>query len=1073
MEEFQQAYDSLNAAQRRAVDTIEGPVLVVAGPGTGKTQLLGVRAANILQKTDTTASNILCLTFTNKAAANMRERLLRLIGPTAHNVMVRTFHSFAAELMSIYPEYFWNGARLSAAPDAVQLEIVRDILAELPLDNPLALKFAGAFTQLNDVQQVLKLSKEAGLTPQKLDAMVEVNLAYLDIIEPKLADLLAPALSHKKLRTLLAAVESLPDQPIEQNVAPLTSLSTVLKDSLRTAVEQDETTGKTAWTGKWKQRWLQSVDGKKQLFNERQRNAWWRAVADVYGTYRDRLHARGYYDYADMIIEVITQLEQKPAMRADVQERFQYVLIDEFQDTNAAQLRLAHLVADHHTHAGNPNLMAVGDDDQSIFTFNGAELSNMLSFRRMYPGTHIIVLEENYRSSQAVLDTAKLIIEQAEDRLVTREPDISKNLKAVNEPERSGTIEHTAYPTREHQLSAVAKRIAAGWQAEDCSVAVLARSHDTLKRIASLLLKLNVPVRYEQQSNVLDHEAVRQVNLIAGIAIAIGEGHRRTVNHNISELVRHPMWQLSPRALWRLATANFAHPDWLGSLLDSDNKQLAALGNWLIWLSREAPRAPLPLMLEYILGSREGQYLHSPVRDYYAGLREVSNDYLETLSALELLTHLSNEFAARGSARLVDFVRFLDLNRDLGRIVSDETWFMSDEKAVQLLTVHKAKGLEFDTVYVVDATEDIWKPRSGGRKPPANLPLQPYGDSYDDYVRLMYVAATRAKRSLLVSSYYTDATGKELLAAPFVRIALPAATVTGSEADDPITVLETALLWPRLETKNEKALLKDRLQDYSLSVSALLEFLNTATGGPQAFFEKHLLRLPAAQSARMGYGNAIHAAMETAQRLTNSGQFNLETVLDRYEAALGEQYLPPPEYERYLPHGEDVLHELFLAKGYTLPQNAYAEWELSGLELGPARIGGIIDRLHVSGNTLTITDYKTGKPLTSFETRDRTKAIKAWKHTTQLAFYSLLAARSRRFGRYSDVRGEMVYVEAENAKDLIRPYTAASDELERLTKIVAAVWQHINELNFPDTSAYSKDMHGIDSFIEDLLNERI
>lgn len=1073
MEEFAKAYKGLNAAQCEAVETIEGPVLVVAGPGTGKTQLLGVRVANILQKTDASASNILCLTFTNKAATNMRERLLSLIGPAAHNVMVRTFHSFAAELMSMYPEYFWSGARLSAAPDAVQLEIIRDTLAALPLSNPLALKFAGAFTQLNDVQQALKLTKEAGLTPSKLRAMIEVNLAYLDIIEPQLVELASPPLSNKKLPQLLAGVMALPDQPIEHNVAPLTSLGTVLKESLAAAVAQDAATGKTAATGKWKQRWLQTVDGEKQLFNERQRNAWWLALADVYESYREALHSRGYYDYADMIIEVITQLEQRPEMRADVQERFQYVLIDEFQDTNAAQLRLAHLVAEHHTHPSKPNLMAVGDDDQSIFAFNGAELSNMLSFRRMYTGTQIIVLEENYRSSQAVLDTARQIIEQAEDRLVSREPDISKNLRAVNAPKAAGAIEHTAYPTREHQLSAVARRIAANWQEGEGTVAVLARSHDTLKRIASLLLKLNVPVRYEQQSNILDHEAVQQVNLIAGIAIAIGEGNRRQVNHHISELVRHPMWRLSPHALWRLATANFAHPDWLGSLLDSDNEQLAALGNWLVWLAREAARTPLPVMLEYILGTREGQYLLSPIREHYAGMREISNDYLETLSALELLTSLSNEFAAKQNAMLSDFVRFLELNRDLGRIVSDETWFMSSEQAVQLLTVHKAKGLEFDTVYIVDATEDIWKPRSGGRKPPANLPLQPYGDTYDDYVRLMYVAATRAKRSLIISSYYTDATGKDLLAAPFVRIALPPVVVGNEQAGDPIEVLETALMWPRLETRNEKALLKDRLENYCLNVTALLDFLNVSTDGPQSFFEKHILRLPAAQTARMGYGNAIHAALQTAQRLTNNGQFNLDTVLDRYEAALREQYLPPAEYERLLPHGEDVLKQLFETKGYTLPHGSMAEWELNGIQLGAANIGGILDRIDVQDSTLTIVDYKTGKPLLSFATRDKTKEIKAWKHTTQLAFYALLARNSRRFGTYADVRGQMVYIEAENTKDLIRPYIPASDELAQLTQVVQAVWQHVSELSFPDTSAYSADMAGVNAFIEDLLAGKI
>ncbi len=202
MESYKTAYNSLNEAQKEAVDTIDGPVLVIAGPGTGKTQLLSVRVANILQKTDAAPQNILCLTFTNKAAHNMRERLFQLIGVTAYNVVVRTFHSFAADIMSEYPDFFWNGARLTAVPDAVQIEIVQDILAGLPLDNPLARRFAGNITGLNDIQNALKLTKEAGLTPEKLRAIITANLAYIETAESIVVEHLSSTLSFKKLSAL-------------------------------------------------------------------------------------------------------------------------------------------------------------------------------------------------------------------------------------------------------------------------------------------------------------------------------------------------------------------------------------------------------------------------------------------------------------------------------------------------------------------------------------------------------------------------------------------------------------------------------------------------------------------------------------------------------------------------------------------------------------------------------------------------------------------------------------------------------------------------------------------------------
>ena len=1067
MGSFKAAYAQLNDAQRQAVDAIDGPVLVVAGPGTGKTQLLTTRIANILQKTDADPANILCLTFTNKAATNMRDRLQSLIGPTAHNVMVRTFHSFAAEIMNMYPDSFWNGARLMTAPDAVQLEIIREILAKLPLDDPLALKFAGAYTAVSDVQRALQLAKEAGLTPEKLRAIIQLNQAFINIIEPQLVKLLQAPLKSKMLAELQATINKLPEQDI---TAPLISLSTVLKESLNEAVLEDEGTNKTTRTGKWKSRWLQTVEGKKAMWNERKRNDWWLAIADAYESYREVLHHRGYYDYADMLIEVITQLEQNPEMRADIQERFLYVLIDEFQDTNAAQLRLAHLVSDHYAAAGKPNLMAVGDDDQSIFAFNGAELNNTLAFRRSYPNTKIIVLEDNYRSTQAVLDAARAIIEQADDRLVKREATITKNLKAVRPPKEQGIIEHTAYPTREHQLTAVSQRIQQVWNDSEGSVAVLARSHDSLKRIAALLLKAKVPVRYEQQSNLLDNEAVQQATTIAEIAVAIQNGNEATANEKLAELLRHPMWKLTPKALWKLALANYSDPKWLDSLLDSDDEWLATIGSWLVWVAREASHAPLALIVEYILGLREGSYLKSPLHDYFLKLQSVSNNYLETLSAIQLLQALSSEFAAGSTPKLNDFVNFINLNRDMQKVVTDESWFMSGNKAVQLLTVHKAKGLEFDTVFIVDATEDMWKPRAGGRKPPANLPLQHNGDTYDDYVRLMYVATTRAKHTLIASSYYTDEMGRELLATPLIQ-AFTLTTINKETAEDPVVVLENALAWPRLETSNEKALLQSKLENYCLSATGLIHFLDVTSSSPQYFFERHILRLPAAKTANMAYGTAIHSALETAQRLVNSKQFNLDSVLDRYDATLRDEHLPPNEFKRFLPHGQARLRALFKNKDFVLTPGSLAEQSITNVRLGSALIGGKIDRIDLEDKQLRITDYKTGKPLVSFTTKDRSLAVKAWKHRIQLIFYTLLAQSSDRFTKYKTLESQIIYVEAENAGDMLRTYTPSDEELAATRKLIEAVWKRIMKLDFPDISRYSLDQQGIEDFCQDLISD--
>lgn len=1067
---FRSEYDNLNQAQKTAVDTIEGPVLVVAGPGTGKTQLLSLRVANILNKTDTHASSILCLTFTNFAAANMRSRLNSLIGPSAHRVVVRTFHSFAAEIMNQYPDYFWNGAKLSTAPDAIQIEIVRDILASLPLDNPLASRFAGNLTAITDVQKQINLAKEAGLTPAKLSAMIAFNAAYINQVEPLLVDILSPPLSAKRLDGIVEAVNALPDHNVEETVKPLRSLSAVIKDSLASAVHADAGTGKTTNTGAWKKRWIQTVNGKKGMFDERRRNAWWSAVANVYADYRDALHFRGYYDYADMIVEVITQLQQQPDLLASVQERFLYILIDEFQDTNAAQLQLAHLVASHYSNADQPNLMAVGDDDQSIYAFNGAELNNMLNFRHNYPSVETIVLQENYRSTQAVLDSARAVIEQADDRLVNRQADLSKDLKA-NSAAPDGIIEHLQYPTRDHQLLAIAERIADSWGRDSTkSIAVLARGHDSLRRISVVLNERNIPIRYEQQNNILDSEVVQLIFLLAQVVQAIKHGNERETNSLLAQLLRYPVWQVDSKTLWKLATDNYQAPHWMDSLLQSDDESLNALGNWLLWLARNSE--PLPVQVEYFIGIRTGEHMTSPVRAHYLAL-PLTTDYMEALSAVQLLTNLSHEFAEGESASLEDFIRFMQLNAGLDRAVTDQSWFVSGENAVQLMTVHKSKGLEFDIVYIVDAVEDNWQPRSISRKPPANLPLQPYGEQYDDYVRLMYVAMTRAKSSITVSSYSTNEQGKLLLATPLITNALATTEVGGDALDNPVTVLESALRWPRLTSSDEKVLLAGRMEDFYLSATGLLQFLNVANAGPQDFLENQLLRLPSRSSTVMNYGTAVHAGLQTGQQLVNEGLPVLPGVLERFETSLASQHLTQEEFERYLLFGQQMLTSLFEDKGFTLPKGGLAEVTLNDIYVGNARLGGKLDHVLVQNDQLTISDYKTGKPLGSLTTRDQTKVVKAWQHRTQLLFYSLLASSSSRFSGVKHIAGQMVYVEAENPRELTLALTPGQEDMERIEALAVAVWTKVNDLSFPDTSNYSQDMAGITAFEDDLINGKI
>lgn len=1072
MSVFEDEYKRLNTAQKKAVDETEGPVLVVAGPGTGKTQLLSMRVAHIARTRDTKPQNILCLTFTNKAAINMKERIIHLAGSAGAKVTVKTFHSFAGEIMNLYPDYFWNAARLSVAPESVQLDIIESVVSQLPLDNPLALKFAGQYTLLSDIQRCIGLAKDAGLTPDKLRALIDVNLAYIDEIEPKLVNILGQRLSTKVLPELHSRVDALPKQPIDESVYPLVSLSTVLTESLDNAISQDEDTGKTANTSAWKRRWVQAVNGEKGMWKERQRNEWWGELAGVYDVYRELVHERGFYDYADMLVEVIAQLEQHPDMLADIQERFNYVLIDEFQDTTPAQLRLAHLVSDHHT-VNEPNLMAVGDDDQSIFKFNGAELNNMLGFERNYPSAKRIVLLKNYRSTQNVLDSAKRVIEQAESRLVKQDKTLSKDLVAEDPPEDQGKIEAVSYSSSELQLSEIARRIQSAYKPKK-EIAVLARGHDSLIKMSGILQQLGVPVRYEQQSNILDHEIVNQVYLITSLLAAINNGDRTTIDSLVHQVLRHPMWGIDPVELWQLAVDNYPRGDWLKSLLKSRSNQLKPIGNWLTWLSQQAGNQPLAVTLEHILGLRKSREYTSPVRQYFiVGKKDRAGEYLHGLSAIQLLRALVHEFARHNEPTLEELVRFIDINRENNKVVADESPFITGDQAVQLLTVHKAKGLEFDDVYIIDAVEGVWQPRKGSRKPPANLPLQPNGDDFDDYVRLMYVAMTRARSSITISSYYEDHAGKDVAASSITQTAFDITKATETEEDRLIEVLEQNLHWPDLSGGQEQEMLKARLETYNLSVTHLLNFLDLARGGPQYFKERNLLNLPEAKSVALSYGTAMHSAMEEAQKLTNKDKFDLTAVKQTFETALAEEQLSVVETKRFTEQGKQMLDRLFNEYEYALQKDSLPEQELKDIRLGEAVISGKLDRVDKNRTTLTIIDYKTGKPLSSFSTNDKTKALKAHNHKMQLVFYALLAQEYPQFSEYTTLEGQMVYVESDTKKQLSLSYAPSKEDVAHLRLLIEAVWKKIKALDLPDVSSYPQDIDGITQFEQDLIDGKI
>lgn len=255
---FDDSFAKLNPSQRKAVDTIDGPVMVVAGPGSGKTEILSLRVANILRRTDMSPGNILCLTFTDAASVNMRKRLVGMIGNNAYRVSINTFHSFGVEIINSYPEYFFGGASLLPADQLATIRILENIFSELPHDNPLSSVFDDSYTYLKDVKSAIGHLKKGGLDPEEFRVILIENAKFIAYANPILSPVISERISKKMFPEIEALLPELRKYKTE-NLEMIHPLQNLVIESLSRAVNESETEDSTKPLSEWKKEWTEKT----------------------------------------------------------------------------------------------------------------------------------------------------------------------------------------------------------------------------------------------------------------------------------------------------------------------------------------------------------------------------------------------------------------------------------------------------------------------------------------------------------------------------------------------------------------------------------------------------------------------------------------------------------------------------------------------------------------------------------------------------------------------------------------------------------------------------------------------
>jgi DNA helicase-2/ATP-dependent DNA helicase PcrA len=1015
----------LNPAQREAVEHIEGPVLVVAGPGTGKTHILAARIGRILMETDAQPHNILCLTFTDAGVQAMRQRLLDLIGPEAHRVHIFTFHSFCNNIIQDNLELF--GKRdLEPLSDLERVEIIRHLIDELPLFHPLRRGHSDAYFYEKHLQSLFQQIKTENWTP--------------DFIEKKIE-------------------EYLEDLPNREEFLYKRNAGSFKKGDLKQAL-------------------LDDVRDKMLRL---------RAAARLFPRYEKLMEEHRRYDYEDMILWVLRAFREHPALLSRYQEQYLYFLVDEYQDTNGAQNEVLHRLIEFWE---SPNIFIVGDDDQSIYEFQGARLKNLTDFFTNYQHElKLVVLQENYRSTQHILDTSGALIRRNELRIVNKLQSLGvEKILTARSATFGGLPVHplvAEYPDRLQEEIAIAEAIEKlamdGFPLNE--IAVIYARHRQAAQLLKLLEKKGIPCRTRRSTNILDLPMIQNLRLL--LEYLQTEFHKPYAGeHWLFRILHFDIFNIQPHDLARLAIglANISQngdmPRWRDVIADEaflrqlnlkNPQAFLDLSNFLEFILGEYANLSVPAFIERLI-NRSGLLRRilngSPDKNHHNNSNGSSTSkfpdspYPSSADLLQVLFTFANFVKKEADrnprlslSRLLDILKSMDANRIQLAVNNGGQWTgpgwqqkpgwkQQPEKngstnaevnpgRVHLLTAHSSKGLEFQKVFLLDCVKDQWEPQSRSSNYQFTLPdtltLSGEEDALEARRRLFYVGMTRAKEALQISYSRQTESEKEMQRAIFVDEILEDTEISIVQGMVPqASVLEAqALLMlesrPSVEPPETDAI-QLLLENFTLSVSSMNKYLRC----PLSFYYENVLRVPVSGSEAAHFGIAMHDALCRGfekMMTTRRWEFPVPEDFSNFfedEMSRLQGFFSRREFERRLALGRQYLFDYVRLHHASWPKKVLVEQEFKQVEVGGVPLTGIIDRLDLLDKLdVHLVDYKTGSHDPAKLRRPTENNPYGGSYWRQLVFYKLLYENWRNNPRRV-VSAEISYLEPDARSEFPR-----------------------------------------------------
>jgi len=931
--------EGLNDAQREAVCHGEGPLLIIAGAGTGKTTVLTRRIAHLIATKRARPEEILALTFTERAAAEMAERVDQLIPYGYAETVIQTFHAF--------------GDR-----------ILREAALEAGLDP--------GFRVLSPPEQVIFLRERLFRLPLK-----------------RFRPLGDPTRHLKALATLVSRAKDEDVSPAEYR----------------------------AWA---EARLTAAVTEEERDFAEAQVE-----LAAFYEAHQALLVEAGLADFGDQIHRTLGLLRDHPAVRARLVERFRFVLVDEFQDTNHAQLQMLRLLA-----GKAANLTVVGDDDQAIYRWRGAAAANLLAFRRLYEGAREVVLVENYRSTQVVLDASARLIAYNNPWRLEAVAGIDKRLRS---PRREGApVLYRHFDTVSAEADAVAamieERLRSGARPRD--VAILVRSNADADPFLRSLNVRGIPHRFSGSRGLYTREEIRL--LVAFLRVLADPDDSVSLFY----LALSEVYRLPERDLLRLNHYARRRTRPLLEVLRglAGNEDLASVSG----AAREGASrllADLDRAAAEVARRRTGEVLYGFLQ--WSGL----------------LAKLAKEASAEAEAKVKNIARFFEAVKAYGDVAEHDrvpafaahlellreagddpavAEALPDDDAVHVLTVHKAKGLEFPVVFLVGCAEQKFPLQR--RTEPLALPeelvkeeLAAGGDGHLlEERRLFYVAMTRAKDELVLTSASDYGTSRARKVSRFVveALELPSPRPVAPRTS-PLEALARHTPAPDPAVSGEAPIPEDEVLRLSY---AQVDDYETC---PLKYRYVHVLRVPLLVHHAVVYGHAVHEAVRQHFEARLAGRpFGADDLAAAFRAAwVSEGFLSREHEDERLREGEAMLRRFHA-------EEALSPWAPTAVEQEFAfyvernRVQGRYDLVVEKEGEVVVVDFKTG------EVREAKAAEKRARESLQLDVYALAHLETR--GRLPD-RVELRFLESGLAAGRRPTLGEAEETRERVRAVAAAI----------------------------------